>query len=162
MHINLPDPDPGRCKTYRVENGQSYRCVEYDNEKHECDFRILRHDHIHTAQTEAVGAAREEAIMNGPLFFGVRDAIRSVPILHGYTITPPTGSGPRPGPTMLNGGEADEMAEKALAVVSPELAKACAWDRLHTMIDGSEGGFINDNDRDVALQMMRVALEQES
>lgn len=35
MHIELPDPSPGRCKNHRMEWGRSYRCLDYEGTKHE-------------------------------------------------------------------------------------------------------------------------------
>lgn len=38
MTIYLPDPHPGRCFNYRLVNGQTLRCLDYEGTRHVCDF----------------------------------------------------------------------------------------------------------------------------
>jgi hypothetical protein len=41
MHIDAPDPHPGRCRNYRTVGGTTLRCLDYENVPHRCSFPEL-------------------------------------------------------------------------------------------------------------------------
>lgn len=38
MHVELPDPDPGRCRNLRMVGAETVRCLDYDDRPHICSF----------------------------------------------------------------------------------------------------------------------------
>lgn len=38
MHIELPDPHPGRCRNLRYVGAECLRCLDYDDTPHICRF----------------------------------------------------------------------------------------------------------------------------
>jgi hypothetical protein len=44
MNITLPDPYPGRCKNHRWAWNRYYRCLDYEDTKHVCEFDIPESD----------------------------------------------------------------------------------------------------------------------
>ena len=38
MHVELPDPHPGRCRNLRTVGPETLRCLDYDNLPHVCVF----------------------------------------------------------------------------------------------------------------------------
>lgn len=38
MHIELPDPHPGRCRNLRYVGAECLRCLDYDDTPHVCRF----------------------------------------------------------------------------------------------------------------------------
>lgn len=40
MHVELPDPNPGRCRNLRYYGPEAARCLDYDDTPHICRFTV--------------------------------------------------------------------------------------------------------------------------